>query len=339
MIDKRLFDWYGIDIDKNLKLDLVCGRPFNTILINKDGSCYACECSAWLPQSIGNLYRHSMSQILTSNLRKELQTSVKDKTYRYCNNDQCAYLIQNRLDNTEPDKSDLFHIRVGIDDSCNLSCPSCRKENKFISRGKIFSMKNILIDKICDYVRERKSNRFLMHVGADGDPFASLVYRRLFFRTKYLHNLRYSVLTNGLLIKKTSDKFSHVFCNLDKIGISIDATNPVTYEKIRKGAKFKKLLENLEHLAKIKMFDIEFHFVVQRDNFMEMEEFINFAKKFRADRVYFNKITDWNVMTDFNKHAVWQSSHPQNPQYKKIIEKIKKEYDKSFVILGNLQTT
>ena len=55
MINQRLFDHYSIDTTKNLRGVNRCMRPFDTVLIDKRGSCYACECTAWLPQSIGNL--------------------------------------------------------------------------------------------------------------------------------------------------------------------------------------------------------------------------------------------------------------------------------------------
>ena len=92
MINQRLFDHYGIDTRKDLKIPQVCGRPYDTLLIDKMGSCYACECQAWLPQSVGNLLKHSLEEILRSPLRREMQSSVADGTYRYCNSKICTYI-------------------------------------------------------------------------------------------------------------------------------------------------------------------------------------------------------------------------------------------------------
>ena len=63
MINKRLFKHYGIDTDKDLKIRKICPRPYDTILIDKMGSCYACECQSWLPQSIGNLQVRTLHNI------------------------------------------------------------------------------------------------------------------------------------------------------------------------------------------------------------------------------------------------------------------------------------
>ena len=129
MINKRLFDHYGIDTNKNLGIRKICSRPFDTVLIDKQGSCYACECTAWLPQSIGNLQIKSLSEIIGSDMHKHLQDSINDNTYRYCNAGQCVYLSKSDYEKFPSTwrPSHIQHLRLAIDDSCNLRCPSCRK--------------------------------------------------------------------------------------------------------------------------------------------------------------------------------------------------------------------
>ena len=92
MINPRLFQHYGIDTDKDLAITKLCPRPKDTILIDKQGSCYACECTSWLPQSIGNLQLKSLADIIGSDMHKHLQSSIADGTYRYCNEHQCSYI-------------------------------------------------------------------------------------------------------------------------------------------------------------------------------------------------------------------------------------------------------
>ena len=78
MINNRLFEWYGIDTKKDLGIETFCPRPFDTVLIDKQGSCYVCECAAWLPQSIGNLQIKPLAEILQSSMREHLQASIMD---------------------------------------------------------------------------------------------------------------------------------------------------------------------------------------------------------------------------------------------------------------------
>jgi len=43
------------------------------------------------------------------------------------------------------------------------------------------------------------------------------------------------------------------------------------------------------------------HMVVQADNWHEMEDMLALAHKYNADRVYFNKIEDWNTHIDMGR--------------------------------------
>ena len=97
MIIKRLFERYQINTAKNLGIQARCPRPFDTVLVDKMGSCYACECQSWLPQSIGNLQIKDMNQILQGTMRVHLQGSITDGTYRYCNEHQCSYIKSNAV--------------------------------------------------------------------------------------------------------------------------------------------------------------------------------------------------------------------------------------------------
>ena len=133
MINQRLFDHYGIDTQKDLGIRKSCARPFDTVLIDRKGSCYACECTSWLPQSIGNLQIQELGDIVGSTMHRHLQGSIADGTYRYCNQAQCAYLRSGRF--YEATEQCVKHIRLAIDDSCNLRCPSCRRDMIFHKQG------------------------------------------------------------------------------------------------------------------------------------------------------------------------------------------------------------
>lgn len=325
MINSRLFDWYGIDINKNLKIKKRCPRPFDTVLIDKQGSCYLCECTSWLPQSAGNLQIKTLDEIINSDVANELQRSILDDSYRYCNNQHCAYLLNYKGTDSwnlvEPVRQ-IKHIRLAIDDSCNLSCPSCRTKKIFYKSGGEFNKRIKLIDKVLDFLKSQKHN-IQVHIGSDGDPFASIIYRYFMLKTKHFQNLKYSMQTNGLLIKKNFHKFKHITDNLSQIGISIDGATKQTYEELRQGGVWEKLLENLEFLKTIKKFKIHFHFVVQQKNYHEIESFIDLGIKYNADKIFLNRITDWNTLSNFNTHAVTDATHSENKKLLEILDKIK----------------
>jgi MoaA/NifB/PqqE/SkfB family radical SAM enzyme len=317
MLNQRLFDHYGIDTRKDLGIKERCPRPFDTVLIDRQGSCYACECQSWLPQSIGNLQVKPLAEIIGSNMHTHLQGSITDNTYRYCNEHQCSYIKGGRL--MDSDANNIRHLRLAIDDSCNLRCPSCRKSMIFHKEGSAYTLGIRLADKINEWLHDHK-HPIQAHIGSDGDPFASHVYRHFMEQTPERDNIKYSILTNGLLFKEFHTRVPNVMRNLKELGVSIDGASRATYEKLRLGGKWEKIIEGLECMAEQKQkhgFRFILHFVVQKDNYHEMETIIDLGEQYGADRVWLNKIEDWGTSDDFHTQDIWGT-----PDYKQHLSKV-----------------
>ena len=332
MINQRLFDWYKIDTNKNLQIKNICPRPYDTILIDKNGSCYACECTSWLPQSIGNLQLKSLDEIINSKTHKHLQESVTDGTYRYCNEHQCSYIKSNAVLHGQPER--IQHLRLAIDDSCNLRCPSCRKDLIFHKEGSAFNLGIKLADKINDWLYNYK-HPIQVHIGSDGDPFASHVYRHFMEQTPERDNIKYSILTNGLMFKEFHTKVPYVINNLQELGVSIDGASKETYEKLRLGGNWKKINQNLKCISELKKkhnFRFILHFVVQKENYHEMENIIDLGEQYGADRVWLNKIENWNTFKDWEEQDIFAPLHGDHMGYKiclnDVIQRIQKRNDR-----------
>jgi sulfatase maturation enzyme AslB (radical SAM superfamily) len=303
MINPRLFDQYGIDTAKDLGIGKRCPRPFDTVLIDKQGSCYACECTSWLPQSIGNLQTRPLDQILGSEMHQHLQGSIQDSTYRYCNEHPCPYILGGGI--KESDSTGIRHLRLAIDDSCNLRCPSCRKGLIFHKTGSAYNRGIGLADKINSWLLHYQ-HPIQVHIGSDGDPFASHVYRHFMEHTPRRDNIKYSILTNALMIKESYTAIPHIMANLNNLGVSIDGASRQTYETLRLGGKWEKILEALECVSQLKQehgFVFDLHMVVQQDNWREMPMMLDLGDTHDADKVYFNRIQDWNTGIDFGKQG------------------------------------
>lgn len=330
MINNRLFQWYGIDTQKNLNLKTFCPRPFDTVLIDKTGSCFICECTGWLPQSIGNLNLLSLEELLQSNTAKIIQKSILDGSYRYCNSDQCSYLLDERQEKNKKWKTKIpqrliKNVRLAIDDSCNLSCPSCRTKKIFESDKQKLKKRYRLADKVIDFIGSQKQT-INVHIGSDGDPFASLVYRYFIRKASLLSNITFTVQTNGLLVKKIHIKNKNLFNNLKTLNVSMDGATPNTYQKLRRGGSFHKILENLEEIKKLKSvynFSFIIHYVVQSDNFKEMLDMVELAKQYDADRLWFNRITNWNTYKNFLNVDVLNPLNPMHKDYLQVEKQIK----------------
>ena len=319
MINQRLFTHYGIDTNKDLRIRSRCPRPYDTILIDKQGSCFACECQSWLPQSVGNLQVRTLAEIIdNSDMRKMLQGTIDDGTYRFCNEHQCSYIRSNGVLDDRPDR--IEHLRLAIDESCNLRCPSCRKTMIFHKDGSAHRLGLRLADRINEWLHEYQ-HPVQVHIGSDGDPFASHVYRHFMEQTPERENIKYSILTNGLMFKEFHGKVPNVIRNLNELGVSIDGATKETYEKLRLGGKWDKILEALECMAEQKQkhgFRFILHYVVQKDNFHEMQEIIDLGEQYNADRVWLNKIEDWGTMDDFKSQDIWNTQ-----EYIEQLDKVK----------------
>jgi MoaA/NifB/PqqE/SkfB family radical SAM enzyme len=328
MINQRLFNHYGIDTQKNLRLETRCSRPFDTVLIDKRGSCFACECQSWLPQSIGNLQARTLEEITQTDMRKHLQSSINDGTYRYCNEHQCSYIKGGSM-LEGGDSKHIKHLRLAIDESCNLRCPSCRNSMVFHKQGKEYDLRIRLANKVNEWLQNYQ-HPIQVHIGSDGDPFASHVYRHFMERTPRRDNIRYSILTNGLMFKEFHTKIPHVINNLQELGVSIDGATRDTYEQLRTGGRWEKILEGLECIAEQKSkvgFTFILHFVVQEQNYHEMENIVDLGEHFGVDHVWLNKIEDWGTMRDFHKQDIWSTDSFQK-HLNKIIERIHKRNDR-----------
>ena len=321
MINKRLFDHYGIDTGKNLAIKNVCGRPYDTLLIDKMGSCYACECQAWLPQSVGNLLKHSLEEILRSPMRGEMQASVADGTYRYCNSKLCAYISKNKFEEDGAGLG-LRQLRLAIDDSCNLSCPSCRKDKIFLYKGGTFNLRMRIMEGVLEFMRSRK-DPLLIHIGSDGDPFASVLYRSFMKNAPDRDCFSYSLQTNGLLFKQMFPRVRHVIKRARHINVSIDGASKDTYERLRRGGDWSKIKDNLKFIGDKKDlgYRFEMHMVVQKENWQEIPTMLDLAKEVGADQVKLTRIANWGTFGAFEEHVPPYDS----VQFKQMIEDCEKD--------------
>ncbi len=133
---------------------------------------------------------------------------------------------------------------------------------------------------------------------------------------------QYSLLTNGLMFKDFHPRIPHIIENLTRLGVSIDGATKETYEKLRLGGKWDNINRNLECIAELKQqhnFKFELHMVVQKDNWQEIQTMIELGKQLGTDKIYFNKIQDWNTGQNINEVLP-----PDNEEYNSIRSYVQK---------------
>ena len=329
-------EWFNrskMNFNKDLQLKgKYCYHPFNTVTIDSRGECYVCTCQAWLPISVGNILDfQSLTDIVRSPKAREIQASIIDGTYRYCDNNTCHLISRGGLEGRISHRPDTVNwIVFAIDESCNLTCPSCRTEMMFYNKGPEFEHRMRISNHIIKLI-ENHHHFLKFTLSGDGDPFASHVYRNI------LENLQLTeadpveieIVTNGILAKDHWDRMSGVHKHINRFKISFDAGSPEVYEITRRGGNWNKLIESAEHVIKWKQknyssMDVVANFVVQNANYKDIHNYVRLTKELGFDEISFQRVTDWGKWTVggvnyFTEHAVWMDTHPNHQELVDIL--------------------
>jgi len=125
-----------------------------------------------------------------------------------------------------------------------------------------------------------------------GEP---LMDKQLFERIKYAKNseLKVEFFTNGMLLSKEKTK-NIIDSGVDRVFISIDATNPRRYNELRKNGDYNKLVANVEYLLstrnKTPKVDVGMLILNEKDR----EDIKTFQKQWKkADEIHIRTPHQW----------------------------------------------
>lgn len=356
-------------MNENLK-NYVCIHPFTYIDIQFKSQ-WLC-CAAWSPVNIRGHSSHPNSNekgILEnwkSDLAKEVRKAVLDGSYSKCNHDICPSLTE--LKNTTHNYTDeniVVHnttfvrkdkvkeyfgienendvnnfsgipksIIMSFDTSCNLKCPSCRKDT--ITNPEIDSDEyNILQNIMTDIENNIGPNLEKILVTGSGDPIYSKIYRNFltnFDKNKYPNLNTIHLVTNGILLdEKMLDSFKAKSL-IKVVEISLDAGIKETYENIvRLNGDWNKLLHNIEHLSKQNSINhMIFTMVVSEYNYKEMLQMYDVIMSIVGNSnkiisIIYRQILFTNAkysIQDINNISVFDKMHPKFEDFKNELMKI-----------------
>lgn len=339
---------------------LFCSKPFEwfeVTQLNGRGGVYLC-CPSWLATPVGNLRHQSVAEIWNSEKARAIRRSVLDGSFSYCNAARCPYLqtrsgpVQ-RIGDIEDEglrtviKNDLTVLPYGpkkiictYDQSCNLSCPSCRTALIMERRHEreILNIQNKLQD-------EALQQADFLHMTGSGDPFGSPYFRgwlqgmkrRDVPKLEWIHLHTNGQLWTPRLWGSISPEVQQLIKSTE---ISIDAAAPDTYAVNRRGGDFRKLLRNLEFIGGLRrngpLKSVKISMVVQENNFREMPDFVRLGQRFEFDQVYFSQLVNWGTFTEeeFRRRAVHLPAHPLHSGFVDSLQD--RVFDELIVDLGNL---
>lgn len=168
---------------------------------------------------------------------------------------------------------------------CNLTCSMCWAYKASEYRTNTF-LEYQDFKKIVDDISSFCSKLFFSFCG---EP---LLNRDIYDMIKYAerHNIIVGLSTNATLLTK-NNVIKLLESNLDELVISLDAANRSTYESMRVGGDFEKVISGVEFLIneknrrRLSIPKVILQTILTQKNEAEVNEFIRLAKDIRADAV------------------------------------------------------
>lgn len=335
----------------------VCAAPFANFYVDYDGGVSVC-CGHFLKTRIGNVLDRAAPDIFNSPVARDIRRSTTDGRYKYCDLVKCHWIHGDRL----PLRSDVRalhdhadtaamaddgvwdalpsfgaavngddsgvadapgHISLGLDDSCNLRCPSCRPELRVTNNAQTNRLFDAMVTRILPLARDA---RFL-DVDPSGELFASPATMRMLglLNSREYPRLKINIISNGVLF--TPDRWArlaNIHDMVNQVRISIDAASKATFETIRLGGQWETLQRNLAFIATLRRAGVVRRFVLsftyQAGNYTEMPAFVAMTKALGGDAVYFEQLQNIRWTADeFARLAVNRPEHPDYQRFRDLL--------------------
>ena len=306
-----------------------CNVPYRTIVVDYNSNCLICGCDGWLPIPVGQVQDFAtFEDVWNSPTAKILQQDIDSKKFTWCAVEHCG-IKQRSI------KQARYELSINIDESCNLHCPSCRRESIMHLSGSAVDKKIQDIERVLSWL-ELFEHPIHIVLSGNGDPLASTIIRPLIKKYKPKNNQTFKFFTNGLLIKKQLADAS-ILNNITEFSISVDAGSQLVYENVRRGGSWSMLLENFDYLKSIDKNELTtLNFAVQQSNFKDLQNFVDLCKHYNFNAAIHgldnwgtwntNDVLEPDVWTikngTFQQHDVLNKDHIQYQECKQIIQTI-----------------
>ncbi|MBP5702925.1 MAG: SPASM domain-containing protein [Lachnospiraceae bacterium] len=306
-----------------------CDVPFNTLWIGRNGTTRLCDCPDFLDISLGNIGVTGTSEVWNSTLAKIIRLSVINNTYTFCSRNLCGKLSGDKeqtllLERRAVSEYDHpLNINVANDYVCNLHCPSCRKcihaKNDENEETEI----RCCIDSLFESGWLEKADKLL--VGGGGEAFLSGNYKRVIYGGSEKRN-SITIMTNGTLF--TEEEWEKLQGKYESISfmVSVDAAGKETYEKVRCGGSFERLMKNMDFLSELrrlnKVDSVKVIMIVQKANYTEIPAFIRWAKDKGFDGVSLSHIRNWGTYDDrdfYENVSMFDMSGNMKPELAEVL--------------------
>lgn len=174
-------------------------------------------------------------------------------------------------------------LQIEITKRCNLRCEMCKGifESQELINSEDKKEKIDLSPVEFRYILKKVPDRSHINFTGGGEPFLHPQFKKILKIAKKADK-KIVMTSNGTLLNKELAKYL-VDLNIDNITFSIDGATAETFEDIRKGADFEKVLQNMRRLIEIRKRknssypQIRINFMGMRKNIEEFPRLVEMA--------------------------------------------------------------
>lgn len=265
--------------------DSLCHAPFRAITFDPLGYIKNCCLSI---DPIGKYSDAKIRDIINGETNNRIKRNL-DQMIFPSNCKDCKIMLKmgsfnsamlNQYDNPDiVNNKGISTIEFSLENTCNLKCIMC---NSY--RSSKHAKQNITKGYYgLDFLKEIEP--FLLNIKsanfAGGEPFLIEIYYKIWdFLSKYNPTCNINISTNGTIlndrIKDTITKGNFHF------NVSVDTINPNLYEKIRIGATYKEIQDNLNYFieySKEKDYLLNFSICPMQINIEELPKIAKYTKE------------------------------------------------------------
>lgn len=287
-----------------------CGHPHSIASIDSSGRVFVCM-DCWVPWPVAELRKlDSIDSIWQQPNSKRIQRSTNRGNFKFCDIASCG------IHKDVPRKPKQLHI--GIDDSCNLRCPSCREHLIYYSSGTQYEHKLKLVYQLSNLL-ERHNQQLRLIIGSNGDAFASSIYQQFYriYKCNPLHE--FELRTNGLMVRSIDN--IDIFQQVKQLHVSIDAGTEKTYELVRLGGRWHKLIDSLDYIQQLDV-PTRLLLTVQRSNLYDLPQFADLCEHYGFEG-WVNILQDWGTWPNYEHHRVHTVQDKLYNDYSELRENLK----------------
>jgi len=283
------------DVTKNKPL---CHAPFSNLYFSRNGDVICCcfnreyilgKYPGQIPAEIwnGTLSKTFRKTVLNNSLVKGCDICIRE-----IENKNYLGVIARHFDFLTPKRRYPVMMEFELDNICNLECIMCEGELSSSirkNRDKQDKISTPYGHEFAEYIKPYLRKTKLLRFGG-GEPFLIPVYYDIWdIVVKKNPKCGIYVQTNGTIMNDRIRKW--LSGGQFELGVSLDTLNTERFEHIRKNAKLKNVLQNIDEFislipAKPGRPSLVISTTVMRDNWQDIPSLLEYANQKNAQIVF-----------------------------------------------------